>query len=283
MFFNLTGCLTASRPPIPMGPHTKGGVAHGGDIPYGSWRTPPASQRCLTAPLGPKAVAHSDIAAGFSSSVTSQVAGLSGSISHTAVAVDPVYGSQFTGLASIDNTQADWQAATLTGGHGSSGMGEVCAGMAPMALTGQWGQPTDTAGQPNLGYDTALTGQSSQQWLASMGILSWRWSRTQPAPLSPPALPDQMGISLPGTSYLTGSWLSLMGFTGTPMGAEVFSGSGQMPAVRQVPTLHSGGNRPLPTRTTATIASHTAPAMTMANYSGVSISTSLGRPIPLWA
>ena len=40
-----------------------------------------------------------------------------------AVAVDPVYDSQFTGLTSIDNTQADWQAATLTGGHGSSGMG----------------------------------------------------------------------------------------------------------------------------------------------------------------
>ena len=58
-----------------------------------------------------------------------------------------------------------------------------------------------------LGDDTALTGQSSQQWLASRGILSWkwRWSRPQPAPLSPPALPDQMGISLPGTSYLTGS------------------------------------------------------------------------------
>ena len=166
----------------------------------------------------------------------SQVAGPSGSISHTAVAVDPVYGSQFTGLASIDNTRADWQVATLTGGHGSSGMGEVCAGTAPMALTGQRGQPADTAGQPNLGDDTALTGQSSQQWLVSMGILSWkwRWSRL---------------------------WLSLMGvepppgFTGNPMVAGEFSGSGQMPAVRHVPPLHSGGNRPLPN----TIASHTAP------------------------
>ena len=154
--------------------------------------------------------------------------------------------------------------------------------MAPTALTGQWGQPADTAGQPNLGDDTALTGQSSQQWLASMGILSWkwRWSRPQPAPLSPPALPDQMGISLPGTSYLTGSGLSLMGvepppgFTGTPMGAREFSGSGQMLAMRQVPPLHSGGNRPLPNRTTATIASHTALAVTMANYGGVSISNS---------
>ena len=134
----------------------------------GAGGPPSASQRRRE--LDPTAIAHSDIAAGFSSSVTSQVAGPSGSISHTAIAIDPVYGSQFMGLASIDNTQADWQAATLTGGHGSSSMGEVCAGMAPMALTGQRGQPTDTAGQPNLGDDTALTGQSSQQWLASMRI-----------------------------------------------------------------------------------------------------------------
>ena len=102
-----------------------------------------------------------------------------------------------------------------------------------------------------------------------------------PPPLSPPALLDQRGISLPDTSYLTGSGLSLMGvepppgFTGTPMGAGEFSGSGQMPVVRQVPYP--------PLWTTATIASHTAPAVTMANYSGVSITTSLGRPIPLWA
>ena len=114
-------------------------------------------------------------------------------------------------------------------------MGEVFAGMAPTALTGQLGQPADTAGQPSLGDDTALTGQSSQQWLASMGIPSgkWRWSRSQPAPLTPTALPDQRGISLPGTSYLTGSQLSLMGvepppgFTGPPWGPENFQGRGK--------------------------------------------------------
>ena len=51
-----------------------------------------------------------------------------------------------------------------------------------------------------LGDDTALTGQSPQQWLASRGIFSWklRGSRPQPAPISPPSLPDQMGISLSG-------------------------------------------------------------------------------------
>ena len=103
------------------------------------------------------------------------------------------------------------------------------------------------------------------------------YSRPPPPPLSPPALPDQMGISLPGTSYLTGSWLSLMGFepspgfTGTPMGAGEFPGLGQIPAIRQVPPLHSGGNWPLPNWTTATIANHTAPkAVTMAGYGDVS-------------
>ena len=153
MFFNLTGRLTAPGlqyrwvPPKRRGsPRWRYPLRKPVDPP-----PPPASQRCLTAPLGSTAIAHSDIAAGFSYSVTSQVAGPSGSISHTAVAVDPVHGSQFTDFASIDNTQADWQAATLTGGHGSSGMGEVCAGMAPTALTGQRGQPADTAGQPNWG------------------------------------------------------------------------------------------------------------------------------------
>ena len=63
------------------------------------------------------------------------------------------------------------------------------------------------------------------------------------------------------------------------MGSGEFSGSGQTPAIRQAPPLHFGGIRPLPKRTTATITSVTAPAVTMASYGGVSTSTSLGRPI----
>ena len=120
-----------------------------------------------------------------------------------------------------------------------------------------------------------------------MGIppWKWRWGRPWPAPLSPPALPDQLGISLPGISRLSGSQPSLSvvrpppGFTGTPMGSGEFSGSGQTPAVRQAPPLHFGGIRPLTNRTTATITSCTAPAVTLASYGGVSTSTSLGRPI----
>ena len=104
-------------------------------------------------------------------------------------------------------------------------------------------------------------------------------------PLGSPAMPDSRGISLPGISLLSGAQPSLSGvrtppgFTGTPMGCGEFSGSGQTPAIRQAPPLHFGGTRPLPNRTTATITSITAPAVTMASYGGVSTSTSLGRPI----
>ena len=104
-------------------------------------------------------------------------------------------------------------------------------------------------------------------------------------PLGSPAMPDSRGISLPGISLLSGAQPSLSGvrpppgFTGTPMVSGEFSGSGQMPAIRQAPPLHFGGTRPLPNRTTATITSFTAPAVTMASYGGVSTFTSLGRPI----
>ena len=104
-------------------------------------------------------------------------------------------------------------------------------------------------------------------------------------PLGSPAMPDSRSISLLGISLLSGAQPSLSGvrpppgFTGTPMGSGEFSGSGQTPAIRQAPPLHFGGTRPLPNRTTATITSVTAPAVTMASYGGVSTSTSLGRPI----
>ena len=152
---------------------------------------------------------------------------------------------------------------------------------------GQRGQPTGAARQPLIVDDTAFTGQSSH--LAAIHDdtpmeVEIGWAMT--GLLSPPALPDPMGISLPGISLLTGSGPSLSGvrpppgFTGTHMGSGGFSGLGQTPAVRQAPPLHFGGTRPLPNRTTATMTSHTAPAVTMASYGGVSTSTSLVRPIP---
>ena len=59
-------------------------------------------------------------------------------------------------------------------------------------------------------------------------------------------------------------------------GVSALSGFSALPGVSALPGL-SGVS---PNRTTATITSHTAPAVTMASYGGVSTSTSLVRPIP---
>ena len=120
-----------------------------------------------------------------------------------------------------------------------------------------------------------------------MGIppWKWRWGRPWPAPLAHRlcrtnwASPFWVFLSCPGLSPPSRELGHPPGFTGTLMGSGEFSGSGQTPAVRQAPPLHFGGIRPLPNRTTATITSCTAPAVTMASYGGVSTSTSLGRPI----
>ena len=203
-----------------------------------------------------------------------------------AIAIDPVYDSQ-QGFGSVDSTLTAKQGATLTGSYGFPSMGEVSAGSAPPALTGQRGQPTDAAWQPLTVDDTTLTGQSS--YLAAIHgdtPMEVEIGLAMAGPLSQPALLDLMGISLPGNPLLTGSRPSLSGvrpppgLIGTPMGSGGFSGLGQMPAVWQAPPLHFGGIRPLPNRTTATMTSLTAPAVTMASYGGVSTSTSLDRPIP---
>ena len=135
MFANLTGRFTASHPPDSNTTGSRleggGGVAHGGVFPSQELADPPASQRCLTALLGPTArPLISGIAAGCSLSGTGQVAGPSGSTSHTAIAIDPVYGSQWS-ASSIDTTLTAKQGATLTGSYGFASMGEVSAGTAP--------------------------------------------------------------------------------------------------------------------------------------------------------
>ena len=45
--------------------------------------------------------------------------------------------------SSIDTTLTAKQGATLTGSYGFASTGEVSAGTAPSALTGQRGQPAD--------------------------------------------------------------------------------------------------------------------------------------------
>ena len=88
------GALHSVPPPPPppdfntAGSRLEGGVAPGVIFPSRELADPPASQRCLTASLGPTARPLSGIAAGCSLSDTSQVAGPSGSTSHTAMAVN---------------------------------------------------------------------------------------------------------------------------------------------------------------------------------------------------
>ena len=114
----------------------------------------------------------------------SRVAGPSGSTGHTATAMDPVYGSQWSD-SSIDITLTAKQGAALTGSHGFTSTGEVSVGTASTALTGQRGQPTDAARQLFIVDDMALTGHASHSaaihgdtpmeiGLPSMGIPPWR-------------------------------------------------------------------------------------------------------------
>ena len=135
MFATLTGRFTASHPPDSNtdGFRLEGWVAHGGVFPLREPVNPPASQRYLTVPLGPTARPLSGIAAGCSLSDISQVAGPSGSTSHMAIAVDTVYGSQWSS-GSIDTTLTAKQGATLTGSYGFASTGEVSAGTDPSAL-----------------------------------------------------------------------------------------------------------------------------------------------------
>ena len=162
-------------------------------------------------------------------------------------------------------------------------MGEVSMGMGSTAFTGHQSQPGDAARQPFTVNDSALSGVSALpgQSFHSATVhgdtpMEVEMGSALTGPLGSPAMPDPRSISLPGISLLSGAQPSLSGvrpppgFTGTPMGSGEFSGLGQTPAIRQAPPLHFGGTRPLPNRTTATITSITAPAVTMASYGGVS-------------
>ena len=169
-----------------------------------------------------------------------------------------------------------------------SALSGVSAPSGVSALLGVSALPRVSA-LPGLSGVSALPGVSGQS-IHSVAVhgdtpMEVEMGSALAGPLGSPAMPDSRGFSLPGIFLLSGAQPSLSGvrsppgFTGTPMVSGEFSGSGQTPAIRQAPPLHFGGTRSLPIRTTATITSHTAPAVTMASYGGVSISTSLVRPV----
>ena len=111
-------------------------------------------------PLDPTAMPFVGVAAGCNLSEPSRVVGPSGSTSHTATAMDPVHGSQWS-VSSTDITLTAKQGKALTSSYGSNSMGEVSTGTASTALTGQRSQPTDAAGQLFIVDDTALMGHTS--------------------------------------------------------------------------------------------------------------------------
>ena len=140
MFANLMGRFMAFHPPDSntAGSRLEGGVAHGGVFPSRELADPPANQRCLTASLGPTARPLSGIAAGCSLSDTGQVAGPSGSTSQKAIAIDPVYGSQWS-ASSIDTTLTAKRGTTLAGSYGFASTGEVFRWHSPIGPNGSTG------------------------------------------------------------------------------------------------------------------------------------------------
>ena len=180
----------------------------------------------------------------------------------------------------------DLTAMSLGGVAAGCNLSEPSRVAGPSGSTSHTATAKDVARQLFIVDNTALTGHTSHSAAIHGDTpMEVEIGPAMARPLSPPALPYQMGSSLPGISLLTGSRPSLSGvrpppgFTGTPMGSGEFSELGKTPATRPAPPLHFGGTRPLPNRTTATITNSSAPAVTMASYGGVSTSTSLGRPI----
>ena len=308
MFASLQRRLTASHPPGPEtdeSRHCDGDARGGGTFP----KDPLASQQPCPGLLGPEALPLVGGAPGCDLSDPSHVMEPRGPTNHTAMAMDPVHGFQ-SGLGQAEFTQTTQRGAVLRRGYWSEGTGEVSRGMGSTAFTGHQSQPQDVAWQPFPVFEPAPSGVSgvsalpgvsgvaalpgvsafSGQSIHSVAVhgdtpMEVEMGSALAGPLGAPAMPDSRGFSLPGISLLSGAQPSLSGvrppsrFTGTPMVSGEFSGSGQTPAIRQAPPLHFGGTRSLPNRTTATITSHTAPAVTMASYGGVSTSTLLVRHV----
>ena len=240
----LPQALVSQRPPsinLPPDPKAGGshhcdGVAHGGEI---SLEDPLASQQPCRGLLGPETLPLVGGAPGCDLSDPSQVMEPRGTVSHTATAMDPVHGIQ-SSFGFTDVTQTTQRGAARTSSYGSESMGEVSLGTASTTFTGHRSQPGDAARQPFTVIDSALSALPGQ----SFNSATVHGDTPMEVEMGP-TLPDPRSISIPGIPSLSGAQPSLSGvrpppgFTGTPMGSGEFSGSGQSPAIRQAPPLHS--------------------------------------------
>ena len=164
MFASLSGRLTASHPPDPKAGgsrHCDGG-AHGGEIcPSRELEDPLASQQPFTGLLGPSALPLVGRAPGCDLSDPSHVMEPRGTTSHTATAMDPVHGSQWS-VSSTDITLTAQQGAVLRSSYGSDGMGEVSTGI---GFNGLYGSTKPAHGRRSAAFllvdDSALSGHSA--------------------------------------------------------------------------------------------------------------------------
>ena len=131
-----------------------------------------------------------------------------GPTSHTATAMDPVHGSQFS-ISSTDITLTAQRGAVLRSSYGSDSMGEVSSVSVSLAFTGQRSQPRDAARQPFSVNDSALSGHSALPGLSalpdlsallgpviSLGCRTWGYphgSGNGAGPGRPPRLPGPAG------------------------------------------------------------------------------------------
>ena len=308
MFASLQGRLTASNPPGPKADESRhcDGGARGGEI---FPEVPLASQQPCRGLLGPEALPLVGGGPGCDSSDPSHVMEPRGPANHTATAMDPVHGLQ-SGFGQTDFTLTTQRGAVLRSGYGSEGTGEVSMGMGSTAFTGHQSQPGDAARQPFPVIDSAPSGVSALSGVSGVSALPGvsglsalpgqsihsatvhgdtpmevEMGLAWPAPSAPRpcrtpgAFHFRVSLSCPGPSLLSRESGHPRNSPAPLWGPGNFQGRGKTPAIRQAPPLHFGGTRLLPNRTTATITSITAPAVTMASYGGVSTSTSLGRPI----
>ena len=141
-----------------------------------------------------------------------------GTVSHTAMAMDPVHGIQ-SSFGSTDVTLTTQRGAVRMNSYGSESMGEVSLGTASTAFTDHRSQPGDATRQPFTVNDSALSGSRGGSRPSRGSRPSWgsRPSRAShhsatvhgdtpmEVEMGPtPAMPDPRSISLPGISHLSG-------------------------------------------------------------------------------
>ena len=143
-FFVLGRKFTASHPQIPK---PAGVLTVARFVPHGNWRTPllansPSRGCWVRRPLVGRAP-------GCDLSDPSHVMEPRGTASHTATAMDPVHGSQWS-VSSTDTTLTAQQGAVLRSSYGSDSMGEE--GVLGLGFNGLYGSTKPAQGHRSAAF-----------------------------------------------------------------------------------------------------------------------------------